>query len=183
MVGTVEAQQSWDMVQYNLHFFLDSKAKNPCATLGKLLYGNIANFPGGQVKSLLKSLKALADSNRLRLLGLLLEQPRCVCELQAALGVSQPNVSKHLRILEEAGWLEKTRQGNFINYHVAAGLAPDDHRLELLALLAPRLRADPEFRALSLKAAHLNRHILLKNSPQPPGGVCRTLGRGEAGSA
>jgi DNA-binding transcriptional ArsR family regulator len=40
------------------------------------------------VKILLKSLKALADGNRLRILRLLMDRPRCVCELQAALGLA-----------------------------------------------------------------------------------------------
>ena len=66
------------------------------------------------MKILLKSLKALADGNRLRILRLLMDRPRCVCELQAALGVAQPTVSKHLSILEEAGWVDKQRRGKIL---------------------------------------------------------------------
>ena len=77
------------------------------------------------MKILLKSLKALADGNRLRIIRLLMDRPRCVCELQAALGIAQPTVSKHLSILEEAGWVDKQRQGkNFIFYQLIEGLAP-----------------------------------------------------------
>ena len=68
------------------------------------------------MKLLLKTIKALADGNRLRILRLLMDQPRCVCELQRALGITQPSVSKHLRILEEAGLVDRNRIGQFIEY-------------------------------------------------------------------
>jgi len=40
----------------------------------------------------------------------------CVCELQALLKLSQPTVSRHLRILEEADFLESRRQGQWVIY-------------------------------------------------------------------
>jgi DNA-binding transcriptional ArsR family regulator len=49
---------------------------------------------------------ALAEPNRRRILDLLLDEPRPVGELVAALDVSQPAVSKHLRVLREAGLVE-----------------------------------------------------------------------------
>jgi ArsR family transcriptional regulator, arsenate/arsenite/antimonite-responsive transcriptional repressor len=128
------------------------------------------------VKILLKSLKALADGNRLRILRLLLDRPRCVCELQAALGIAQPTVSKHLSILEEAGWVAKERQaGNFIFYHLREGLAREDHRLALLSLLQPWLLADPELSALSRLAQNLNPEEILKKTHQRSG-LCRECG-------
>src|SRR3954452_5212665 len=48
----------------------------------------------------------LAEPNRRRLLDLLREQERPVGDLVAALGISQPAVSKHLRLLREAGLVE-----------------------------------------------------------------------------
>jgi len=47
--------------------------------------------------------EALAEPMRRRILDLLRERPRLVGELVAALGISQPGVSKHLRVLREAG--------------------------------------------------------------------------------
>lgn len=102
------------------------------------------------MKTLLKCLKALADGNRLRILRLLMERPHCVGELKEALGVAQPTVSKHLSILEEAGWVEKNRHGNFIYYQLAPESGPDDQRTALLALLTTWLREDPELEALQL---------------------------------
>lgn len=51
---------------------------------------------------------AVADPNRRAVLRMLLERPRAVGELVAALGLSQPGTSKHLRILREAGLVEAT---------------------------------------------------------------------------
>jgi DNA-binding transcriptional ArsR family regulator len=49
---------------------------------------------------------ALADPNRRAVLGLLRERPRAVGELVAALGLTQPATSKHLRVLRDAGLVE-----------------------------------------------------------------------------
>ena len=129
------------------------------------------------MKTLLKSLKALADGNRLRILRLLMDRPRCVCELQAALGVAQPTVSKHVSLLEAAGWVDKQRQRkNFIFYHLNEGLASDDRRAALLSLLRPWLLEDPELTALSRRAQDLNPEEILKGTERPRSGLCRECG-------
>jgi len=129
------------------------------------------------VKNLLKSLKALADGNRLRILRLLMDRPRCVCELQAALGVAQPTVSKHLSILEEAGWVDKERRGkNFIYYQLIEGIAPEDHRTTLLSLLRPWLLEDPELTLLSRMAQNLNPEEILRGTEKSRSGFCRECG-------
>jgi len=129
------------------------------------------------VKILLKSLKALADANRLRIIRLLMDRPRCVCELQAALGIAQPTVSKHLSILEEAGWVDKQRQGkNFIFYQLIEGLAPEDHHAALLSLLSRWLLEDPELTVLSRLALDLNPQEILKRAERAQPGLCRECG-------
>ena len=50
--------------------------------------------------------EVLAEPHRRRILDLLREQERAVGDLVAALGISQPGVSKHLRVLREAGLVE-----------------------------------------------------------------------------
>lgn len=52
---------------------------------------------------MMTTFEALADPTRKRILDLLHERPRLVGELVDLLGVSQPGVSKHLRVLREAG--------------------------------------------------------------------------------
>jgi ArsR family transcriptional regulator len=65
--------------------------------------------------------KVLGDPARLRLLSLIAAQPgaeACVCELTAPLGLSQPTVSHHLKVLHESGLLDRERRGNWIYYRL-----------------------------------------------------------------
>ncbi|MBU4121695.1 MAG: metalloregulator ArsR/SmtB family transcription factor, partial [Proteobacteria bacterium] len=55
------------------------------------------------MKEFIKVMKALSDPNRVKLIKMLQKRTMCVCEIQAALGIAQPTVSKHLKILEDAG--------------------------------------------------------------------------------
>ena len=66
-------------------------------------------------------LKALADDTRWRIVRELLARPHTVGEIVERLEVSQYNVSKHLRILREAGIVEMERNGK----HVQCGVAED----------------------------------------------------------
>ncbi len=66
-------------------------------------------------------LKALADPVRLRLISLIEAQPgeeACVCALTAPVSLSQPTVSHHLKVLYDAGLLERERRANWIYYRV-----------------------------------------------------------------
>jgi len=64
-------------------------------------------------------LKALADGTRWRIARELLASRRTVGELVDLLGVSQYNVSKHLRILREAGIVKTERDGKHVQCSVA----------------------------------------------------------------
>jgi len=64
---------------------------------------------------------ALADPARLRIVSMLAASPdgtACGCDLESPLGLSQPTVSHHLKILREAGLIEGERQGRWIHYRV-----------------------------------------------------------------
>jgi len=65
--------------------------------------------------------KALADPARLQLLSLIKAQPdgECACNLIDAVQLSQPTVSYHLKVLHEAGLLDRRRQGNWVYYRIA----------------------------------------------------------------
>ena len=58
------------------------------------------------ISSMLSTFEVLTDANRRRILDLLRERARAVGELVEELGISQPGVSKHLRVLREAGLVE-----------------------------------------------------------------------------
>jgi DNA-binding transcriptional ArsR family regulator len=58
------------------------------------------------IRSMLMTLGALAESNRLHIVELLRDGPRSVGEIAERLGLRQPQVSKHLRVLSHAGFVE-----------------------------------------------------------------------------
>ncbi len=62
--------------------------------------------------------KALSDETRLRILKLLERGELCVCDIVAALDMIQPNVSFHLGVLKEAGFIKDRRQGKWIHYRL-----------------------------------------------------------------
>ena len=63
-----------------------------------------------------KLMKALSDPNRVLILKMLQQKMMCVSEIQAALQIAQPTVSKHLKILSEAGLVTSQKDGLWINY-------------------------------------------------------------------
>ena len=81
------------------------------------------------------ALSALAEPTRREILRLLLQQPRSVGELAAALNANQPSTSKHLRVLREAGLVHVHPDAQRRVY----ALAPDGFA-ELEAWLAPYRR-------------------------------------------
>lgn len=66
--------------------------------------------------------KGLADSNRLRILNLLLHGELCGCDIRFVMGASQPNVSRHLVYLKNCGLVRDRRVGFRVFYSLA-----DDH--------------------------------------------------------
>ena len=62
--------------------------------------------------------KALGDVNRLSIMRLLSIRDMCVCELTAALGMSQPNLTHHIKKLAAVGLVERERQGKWIYYRL-----------------------------------------------------------------
>jgi ArsR family transcriptional regulator, arsenate/arsenite/antimonite-responsive transcriptional repressor len=71
-----------------------------------------------EMTELEKAFKALADKNRLRILKLLEQKPLCVCELKAVIKISQSTISKHLKKLVEAGFIEAAQDGLWTNYQL-----------------------------------------------------------------
>lgn len=67
---------------------------------------------------LLSVFKALSDETRLRIVKLLENGELCVCHLVAAVDMSQPKVSFHLRALKEAGLVKDRREGKWMHYRL-----------------------------------------------------------------
>lgn len=72
-----------------------------------------------------RTFKALAHPVRIRLLHHLMENECCVSEAKSCLGISQPNVSQHLKILREAGLISGIRRKTRICYRIADGRMHD----------------------------------------------------------
>jgi ArsR family transcriptional regulator len=68
--------------------------------------------------------RALADTTRLRILGLLLTGEVCVCHIHESLGISQPKASRHLAYLRKAGLVDTRREGIWIHYRLAEKADP-----------------------------------------------------------
>src|SRR5215213_9726425 len=75
------------------------------------------------MERLVSMLRAAGDGTRLRLLLLLLRAELTVSELTDIIGQSQPRVSRHLKLLCEAGLLERFKEGSWVFYRLSAGSA------------------------------------------------------------
>ena len=113
------------------------------------------------MKSFLKVMKALSDPNRVKIIKLLQQKMMCVCELRGALKIAQPTVSKHLKILEEAGLVEYVKDGLWVNYFLADGSA-SPYAASVLGNLKHWLEEDPEIAELVKKVPLLNREELCR---------------------
>jgi ArsR family transcriptional regulator len=74
-----------------------------------------------EADQLAAALRVLAEPARLRLLSLIQAQPNgeaCVCHLTAPLGLTQPTVSHHLKVLLQAGLVEREQRGSWAYFRV-----------------------------------------------------------------
>jgi ArsR family transcriptional regulator len=79
-----------------------------------LLLAKKANVNQSRKQS--KLFKALSDEKRLMILKLLLVKEMCVCELVIALDTTQPNLSHHLKILENQNFVKRRKEGKWAYY-------------------------------------------------------------------
>jgi len=94
---------------------MKSKPPGCCAPLLRTRLGR------DDAEALATAFKAIADPGRLRLLSFIAGQPgaeACVCHLVGPLGLAQPTVSHHLRVLTEAGLLARERRGTWMFYRL-----------------------------------------------------------------
>ncbi len=77
-----------------------------------------------EAEQLALTMKALADPARLRLLSIVAaseDSEACVCDLIEPVGLSQPTVSHHLKVLTTAGFLERSKRGTWAYYKLVPG--------------------------------------------------------------
>ena len=95
------------------------------------------------MREFVRVMKALSDPNRVKIIKMLQHKSLCVCEMKAALKIAQPTVSKHLKILEEAGLVGSRKEGLWVNYCLTDG-AGSAYAASLLGNLRHWLSEDPE---------------------------------------
>ena len=81
----------------------------------------VGKLKKAEAEELAAAFKAIADPARLLLLNFIAAQPSgeaCVCHLMGPLDISQPTVSHHLKILYDAGLLERERRGTWVYYRM-----------------------------------------------------------------
>ena len=85
-----------------------------------------------QADDLARSLKAIADPARLRLISIIAAsdgQEACVCDLTEPLNINQPTVSHHLKVLTEAGFITRSKRGTWAYYALVPGALDSIARL------------------------------------------------------
>ena len=89
-------------------------------------------IPAQQADALARSLKALADPTRLRLISIVAAsegEEACACDLTEPVGLSQPTVSHHLKILVDAGFFTRTQRGTWAYFRLVPGALDSVARL------------------------------------------------------
>lgn len=113
------------------------------------------------MKPFIKVMKALSDPNRVKIIKMLQHKLMCVCEIQEALGIAQSSVSKHLKILEEAGLVDSKKDGLWVNYALTDG-RESPYASSLLGNMRHWLDEEPEITMLIEKLPHIKRDEVCK---------------------
>jgi biotin operon repressor len=113
---------------------------------------NTSNVPNDE--QLLTFFKALADANRLKIIGLLSQQPYSVEQLAAMLNLRSPTVSHHLKLLSEAGLVSARAESYYNVYQLEAGVL--DRIAQHLAAQdrLPNMAAEVDLQAYDRKVLH-----------------------------
>lgn len=97
------------------------------------------------VRPLTRAFRALGDETRVRIVALLVHGELCVCHLESALGLSQPNCSRQLGILKAAAIVDSRRDGTWVYYRIT----DQEHESvkNVLAVLAKTFGSERALRA------------------------------------
>lgn len=118
------------------------------------------------MKNFLKVMKALSDPNRVKIVKMLQHKSMCVCEMREALQISQPGVSKNLKILENAGLVRSRKEGLWVNYYLADG-SRSPYAATLLGNLRHWLEEQTDVAELIRKLPAIRREDVCGSEPRP----------------
>ncbi len=108
------------------------------------------------MKLFIRVMKALSDPNRVRFIKLLGTRELCVCELRQLIGLAQSTVSKHLKILEEAGLVTFRKEGSWIIYRLTQG-EESEYAEVMLANLRSWLTDDQQLQDMLARLPRIDR--------------------------
>ncbi|MBS7651092.1 winged helix-turn-helix transcriptional regulator [Candidatus Bathyarchaeota archaeon] len=112
---------SLTIVHDRLKRLVDSGMREPCTTVERLTH--LRELLSGLDNKILADMESmfigLGDRTRLQILKLITEEELCVCEISAALELTQPTTSHHLRILERGGLVSSRHRGRWVFYRLA----------------------------------------------------------------
>ena len=113
------------------------------------------------MKPFIKVMKALSDPNRVKIIKVLQQRVLCVCEMKAALNIAQPTVSKHLKLLEDAGLVTSQKDGLWVNYRLTDG-GSSPYAATVLGNLRHWLNEDKQIMDLVEKLPSIRREDVCK---------------------
>jgi ArsR family transcriptional regulator len=111
------------------------------------------------MKDFIKVMKALSDPGRVKIIKMLQRKMMCVCEIKEALQISQPSVSKHMKILEAAGLVDHKKDGLWVDYYLADGNS-SPYVASILGNLRHWLEDESEIEGLIKKLPNIRREDL-----------------------
>jgi ArsR family transcriptional regulator len=115
------------------------------------------------MKNFIKVMKALSDPNRVKIIKMLQQRENlCVCEMRAMLKLAQPTVSKHLKILDEAGLIVFEKEKLWVNYRLHSA-GESLYSAAMLAQLENWLNETPEITEIHRLLPTINRNDICKS--------------------
>lgn len=114
------------------------------------------------MKEFIRVMKALSDPNRVKILKMLQQKKTmCVCEMRAVLHLAQPTVSKHLKILEDAGLVDSQKDKLWVNFQLAKANT-NEYAAAMLKHLGKWLDSDEEIDRISKILPSIDRKEICK---------------------
>ncbi|OGR37263.1 MAG: hypothetical protein A2051_09015 [Desulfovibrionales bacterium GWA2_65_9] len=112
------------------------------------------------MRELVDVMKALSDPGRVKVLKMLEAREMCACEIIGLLGLAQPTVSRHLKVLVDAGLIKGRKVGSWVHYRLALNSGSGSpYAQAMLAALPGWLENDPEVKAMRQAMAQENNHL------------------------
>ena len=103
----------------------------------------MAKYRTNELKHTISVLKALGETNRLRVVAVLVDRELCVCQIVKLLSLAPSTVSRHLYVLRQAGLIDLKKKGRWI-YYSLADKSQSESIQNLLRLLLAAVSTDEQ---------------------------------------